>query len=154
MEIVVIGNDRIADIMDQMAHRIDDLKRTGIGQELSDWQVEDMHRQAPFTMRSRAKGTAATKIRPHSLYEMERSAQYQRGMRRVIRRHGKHFWERLGAWEPLTSTRPILRDELSERLVERVTGKVFARLRWGDITPSPKAKLREAAKVAKLLLGI
>ena len=69
-----------------MIGRIDHFKRVGIGQGLSDFQTIDMHRDKPFTMRSRAKGMATTKIRPHSLYEMKQAGKTRR---RAVRRFAK-----------------------------------------------------------------
>jgi hypothetical protein len=121
---------------DKIAH----LKRVDIGAELSAWQVEDMHRQRPFTMRSRAKGIASTKIRPHSLYEMLRSegaalsTKEQRSAMRAVRKHFKYPVKRRRKmvyrehrhW----SERPILRAELLSILMDRVANLVREKLNW------------------------
>jgi hypothetical protein len=123
-----------------MHDRIEHLKRIDIGQELSDWQVHDMHRKRPFTMRFRAAGKARTTIRPHSLYEMLRSegatlpTKVQRRLVRGIRSKLGHplarkFYKTLRAhvhW----STRPILRQQLISLLMERLANLVAEKLNW------------------------
>jgi hypothetical protein len=111
-------------------HEIAHAKRIDIGQELSDWQTEDMHRGRPFTMRSRAKGTATTVIRPHSLYEMLRSegaALPIKDRRRLVRGLRSHLGHPLDRKFSRTfrehrhwSTRPILRAELEDALERRL----------------------------------
>ena len=86
-----------------------------LGQELSAWQVDDMHRHRPFTKRTRRK--AATVIRPHSKYEVERSVQAQA---RARRRHQV----------VARSTRPILRDELLQKLQQRMEALAAEKIHW------------------------
>jgi hypothetical protein len=95
--------------LDDMLHKIGHFKRVDIGQELSAWQTEDMHRHRPFTMRNRRAGIARTIIRPHSRYEM--------GLRRRIARR----MIRKGRYLPRYSNRPILRDVLLEKLQSRLS---------------------------------
>jgi hypothetical protein len=126
----------------RMIGLIDRFKSVDIGQGLSDFQTEDMHRGRPFTMRSRAKGFAVTKIRPHSLIEMEHS---------IGRRA---FWvqrKQKGAPKPgsfrLTSrkmrgatlhrhwsTRPILRPELRAVLWARMVRLRDEQISWSRAT--------------------
>src|SRR5262245_47741914 len=79
-----------------MIEKITHLRRIDIGAELSEWQVEDLHRNRPFTMRNRRMGTATTKIRPHSLYEMLRASgvylptKEQRAAMRAVRKHARY----------------------------------------------------------------
>jgi len=110
----------------EMEEKIDHLKSVDLGNELSDWQTQDLHRHRPFTMRSRRAGRAATVIRPHSLFEVKRSAAYQRRMGRRVARGGRRAMVWFTRWEVLRSMRPILRPEMLERLSEIVSEK----LKW------------------------
>jgi hypothetical protein len=65
---ISINTTSVEKRLQAMRNKIVYLKRVGIGQEMSEWQVEDLHRNRPFTMRSRARGMATTVVRPHSLY--------------------------------------------------------------------------------------
>jgi hypothetical protein len=127
----------VTDRLENMLQRLDHFRTIDIGDVLSDWQVQDMHRRRPFTMRSRARGRATTIIRPHSLRELKRSEAYQRRMGRVVRR------VRLGKaskrsvlvymrWEPHTSTRPILRSSLQQGLIDRYAEAAQEKLSWSD----------------------
>src|SRR5215831_4537153 len=99
--------------VDGMIHRIDHLGRVDIGAELSAWQVDDLHRHRPFTMRNRRAHTATTKIRPHSKYETQHSRRaFGRAVRRILRDKPTMYRH----W----STRPILRKEMYDRLCERL----------------------------------
>lgn len=110
-----------------MISRIDHFKRVDIGTGLSDFQTQDMHRNRPFTMRSRGKGTAVTKVRPHSLFEMQRSGKTQRRMVRWLkskrRRRPPRFYVK-------TSTRPILRSELFDTLGARMRELLQDKIHW------------------------
>jgi hypothetical protein len=132
----------LSNSLGRMIAQIERFKSVDIGQGLSDFQTEDMHRERPFTMRSRAKGIAVTKIRPHSLIEMEHS---------IGRRA---FWvqrKQKGAPKPgsfrLTSrkirgatlhrhwsTRPILRAELRAVLQARMTKLLEDKISWSQTT--------------------
>jgi hypothetical protein len=113
-----------------MIYKIDRFKRVGIGQGLSEFQVDDMHRDRPFTMRSRAKGLATTVIRPHSLYEVKQSAK-TRG--RAVRRFSKSTGvSKAVAREYLKySSRPILRSEMYEVLEARMHRLLREKIVWG-----------------------
>jgi hypothetical protein len=130
------GLKAIEQRLDNMRQKIDHLKRVDVGAELSDWQTEDLHRNRPFTMRSRAKGRAATVIRPHSLYEVQRSARYQHASgvygRQLARRlaKAKRTLRVIKHFEPKTSTRPYLRAELEEQLIDRVGALLHEKLKW------------------------
>src|SRR4051794_2012829 len=119
-----------------MIRRIDHFRRVGIGAELSAWQVEDMHRHRPFTMRSRAQGRAATVVRPHSRYEVLRSRQTPRKGQRVLRAVAKprtRLYRGKGLVYPAyrkTSARAILRDELLAQLATRMRGAMHRLLMW------------------------
>ena len=124
--------------VDHMLQSIDHLKSVDIGHELSEWQVEDLHRNKPFTMRYRRAGRAETVIRPHSLFEMKRSVRYQRTRgRRLARLLGRHtsraFLKAQGlfhSFQPTVSQREILRQEMLERLVVRLGEMAKEHLKW------------------------
>jgi hypothetical protein len=124
-----------------MIGKIDHFKRVDIGMGMSDWQTEELHRHRPFTMRYRAKGWAVTKIRPHSLYEMEHSAQaherlvrYRRARatsayakrtrtrRRRVRTHPRFYTH--------TSTRPILREEMLDLFNAEMANLFGEKIKW------------------------
>ena len=110
----------VSDALGAMIRRIDHFKRVDIGQGLSDFQTDDMHRDRPFTMRSRARGMATTKIRPHSLYEMKQSGKTRR---RVVRRFSRNRPACRRRWRGTIckySSRPILRSEMYEVLETRM----------------------------------
>jgi len=120
--------------VDHMLQSIDHLKSVDIGRELADWQVEDMHRNRPFVMRYRRAGRAVTVVRPHSLYEVERSARYQRKAgRRLIRLMKKPSRKAAAAFrlfQARVSARAILRQEMYEKLVERLGEMAAEKLKW------------------------
>jgi hypothetical protein len=124
--------------VDHMLQSIDHLKSVDIGHELAAWQVEDMHRHRPFVMRYRRAGRAVTIIRPHSLFEMTRSKRYQRtrGRRlaRLLGRRTKRSWLKAQAafhsFQAPTSQRDILRQEMLERLSERLMEMATEKIKW------------------------
>jgi hypothetical protein len=120
--------------VDHMLQSLDHLGRVDIGRELSDWQVEDMHRNKPFTMRYRRAGRAVTVVRPHSLFEVKRSQAYQRrGALKLIRLTKRPSRRAAAAFRLIqarTSARAILRQEMLERLVERLGEMVAEKLKW------------------------
>src|SRR5215831_14052362 len=101
-----------------------------------------MHRHRPFTMRNRGKGTATTKIRPHSLYEMRRSVAYERRYVRALpryeafiasgkkRRRKAKYITAVEVHQEKFSTRPILRDEMMQALEERLSPMLVRKLGW------------------------
>jgi hypothetical protein len=116
-----------------MLAQIDHFKRVDIGAELSDWQTHDMHRHRPFTMRSRAKGKATTKIRPHSLFETKRSALARERILRRARasaRRRKEFFAAPPRSIRRWSSRPILRQELEDVLDNRLRTAFREKLKW------------------------
>jgi hypothetical protein len=112
-----------------MLRKIDHFGRVGIGQELSNWQVDDMHRGRPFTLRNRSRKTAKTSVRPHSRYEVNRSRKAQRRIVRRLRRKGGLLSLPVQPKQPW-STRPILRAELLARLHERMGEALRRELQW------------------------
>jgi len=122
--------------IDRMIADIDHFKRVDLGAGLSEFQTEDLNRHRPFTMRSRGKGTAATKIRPHSLYEMEASVRSRKRIKRYVRdlNMGKRVRpKRAQALQYLhTSTRDILRAEMYSVLWDRMTRIFHEKLTWAS----------------------
>lgn len=126
---ISIDTKPASDRIGAMIGKINHFKRVDVGQGLSAWQTDDLHRHRPFTMRSRARGRAATVIRPHSLYEVERSRK-TRG--RVVRRFAKKVHIKLAlARQYLTySSRPILRAEMYSVLQNRMTRLLAEKITW------------------------
>jgi hypothetical protein len=132
----------LSNALGRMIGMIDRFKSVDIGQGLSDFQTQDMHRGRPFTMRSRAKGIAVTKVRPHSLIEMEHSIgrrvfwtqRKQKGVpkpgsfrltsRKLKGAHAHRHW----------STRPILREELKAVLQARMSKLLEDKISWSRAT--------------------
>jgi hypothetical protein len=143
--------DRLQKRMENMAKHIAHIKRIDIGQELSDWQTHDLHRHRPFTMRSRAKGQASTKIRPHSLFEMQQSVRAQRKVKRIVaaleagkrvRKTRLHYLR----WQQHYSTRPILREQIYNLLPPRMANMLRDHLKWSK-TLNPVSELISQLRV-------
>ena len=124
---------------DDIAAKINHFKRIDVGAVMSEWQVDDMHRNRPFTMRYRAKGMAETKIRPHSLYEMLKSqgvflaTKERRRYAKAVKMHLDRPVKRLRIkyrehrhW----STRDILRKEIQERLYQQEKEALVRKITW------------------------
>jgi hypothetical protein len=114
------------EVMNGMIHKISHFKRVDVGYELSSWQTEEMHRERPFTKRNRGQGSAATLIRPHSRFEVNRSRTAQRRLARRAKRKSFTGSSEYRKW----STRPILRAELWDKLVERMVDAFRTKLTW------------------------
>jgi hypothetical protein len=98
--------------------------------EFSAWQTDDMHRKRPATQVSRwarHQKSATTLIRPHSRYETLRSKRYQQGLARRLKRRKKPSKERARL---RFSTRPILRESLHRRFIERMTMAFVETIKW------------------------
>jgi hypothetical protein len=117
--VTIEGLDALSKRLGAIIGRIRHFKQVDIGQVLSAWQTEEMHRKRPFTMRARRVGRASTIIRPHSLFEMKHS---RRATRRAIRRHKPPP----ARW----STRPILRDQLLSELQSRLEEALQEKIHW------------------------
>jgi hypothetical protein len=126
--------------LDEMAAKIRHFKSVDLGQEMSAWQTEDMHRHRPFTMRFRKEGKVQTTVRQHSLYEMLKSegvileSKVRSRYARAVKKHLKHPVKRLRLryrehrhW----SQRPILRAALEQTLGERMVRLLEEKLSWG-----------------------
>jgi len=124
--------------INKMAQSLEHLRTVDLGRELSEWQVQDVGRNKPFTMRFRKAGRARTVFRPHSWKQVKKSILYQRRGGKLLpvalgRRTRKGFltaMARYHAFQPITSTRPYLRPELVEQLAERLMEMAQDQLRW------------------------
>jgi hypothetical protein len=124
--------------INRMAQSLEHLRTTDLGHELSEWQVQDVGRSKPFTMKYRRAGRAQTVFRPHSLKQIRRSIAYQRRggsllTRALSRRTRKGYLRamaRYHAFQPLTSMLPILRPELIEQLGTRLVEMAREKLHW------------------------
>ena len=124
--------------INKMAQSLEHLRTVDLGRELSEWQVQDVGRNKPFTMRFRKAGRARTVFRPHSWKQVKKSILYQRRGGKLLpvalgRRTRKGFltaMARYHAFQPITSTRPYLRPELVEQLAERLMEMAQEQLRW------------------------
>jgi hypothetical protein len=137
---IEIDTEAVEKRLTEMRDKITHFKRYDLGAEMSDWQVEDMDRHKPFTMRYRREGKAQTVIRPHSLYEMLRSegvslaTPQRRHFARVVRKHlkrpvGRQYFTRLREHRHW-STRPILRAQLEHQLFNRMVELMRQKLTW------------------------
>ena len=101
-----------------------------IGEELTVWQREDMHRRFPNT--TQEQDAASTEIWPHSRREMEgRERPASRRSRPLRRRTARP----VVAGPRARSTRPILRPALFDQLVERSLAhrvRAESRPRWRE----------------------
>jgi hypothetical protein len=133
---ISIDTEALTKRLDIMLGKIDHFKRVDVGAGLSAFQVEDMNRHRPFTMRYRARGLAVTKIRPHSLYEMQHSARATRRVIRYLRINPKtglprkHRRHRPPRFYYHYSNRPILREELYSVLNERMNRLLEEKIKW------------------------
>src|SRR6516225_11007110 len=124
--------------INRMAQSLEHLRTVDLGHELSQWQVQDVGRSKPFTMKYRRAGRAQTVFRPHSWKQVRKSAAYQRRggsllSRALGRRTRKGYLRamaRFHAFQPLASTLPILREELIEQLGTRLVEMAKEQLKW------------------------
>ena len=141
---ISIDTGAVLESVNVMLAKLDHFRRVDLGMGLSEFQTDEMNRNRPFTMRSRAKGIAVTKIRPHSLYEMERSARAQKRYTRARKRYeekylpsGKKRRKRKPKYVVVAetykrwSTRPILRDEMHNRLADLMVYLLKQKITWG-----------------------
>jgi hypothetical protein len=118
------GVEKLASTIDGMIANIEKLGKQELGTELTNWQVEDMHRKYPNT--DAADNTASTEIWPRS-----------RASQRYVPRQGPRQRRRVLITKPrmrqgrIISVRPILRPELYQKLVERFTA-LLEKLTWAS----------------------
>jgi hypothetical protein len=113
-----------SDVTDALAHIQQEIAKLPdtFAEELTSWQREDMHRKWPNTERPDAM-TAETDIWPHSRLEL--AGLYKHSTGRPIGRPPGSGTVRRGhqaqhaAGGRVHSTRPILRPELWDRLMDR-----------------------------------
>jgi hypothetical protein len=82
--------------------------------EMIDWQSQDMRRKRPFLVKENNPASVATKIWPRSRFE-------------ILKRQRSWAKERKGR---RTSTRPILRQILVVKLVERMKRMFRETMTW------------------------
>jgi hypothetical protein len=101
-------------------------------QEFNAWQTQDMHRKKASTKGTkwrRHQKSVFTIIRPHSYYETQRSQLYQAKLVRKLRRRKRP----LNAYIQLrTSTRPILRESVYQKLPPRMNEALRQTINWKD----------------------
>jgi len=127
----------VADRIGKMIGRITYFGGVEMPKELSDWQTSDVHRKKPATKRFRWRGGSTrvqTLFRPHSRYETERSAAYQKRLLRRIRRVGttKRFRPITDFIQLKRSNRPILRESLLDQLRDRMVIAMRETITWGE----------------------
>jgi hypothetical protein len=120
--------------INRMAQSLEHLRTVDLGHELSAWQVEDVGRAKPFTMKFRRAGRAQTVFRPHSWKQVQRSRRYQRSggrkLARLVLHPSRKAAAAFGRFQSITSTLPILREELVQKLGERLVEMAQEKLRW------------------------
>jgi hypothetical protein len=117
---ITVDSSAVEKRLDRMTETLKELGTKGIGDELFNWEAEDLHRKKPWAQLYKRGRRASTTIRPHSLAEMKRSRQtMMRARRRRSHRGLRQHW----------STRPILRAELYTKLVERMHA-LLATVKW------------------------
>src|ERR1700746_3293857 len=92
------------DRLDEMKEKLYQLRTHAIPNEFAAWQTEDVGRRKPFVRRQQRGRRVTTVFRPHSAFEVRKSIEYQRRRARLLRSGAI-----IRQYEPLTSTRPILR---------------------------------------------
>jgi hypothetical protein len=140
---ITVDSKALNDRLKGMIAKLDHFRRVDIGTGLSEFQTDEMHRDRPFTMRSRAKGIAVTKIRPHSLFEMKRSARAQGRFVRARKRYeekwlpsGKKRRKRKPKYVVVAETyrrwsaRPILRPEMMAQLKDLMDYFLHQKITW------------------------
>ena len=120
--------------INRMVQSLEHLRTFDLGGELSAWQTEDVHRNKPFTMRFRKAGRAQTVFRPHAWKQVIRSRRYQRSggrkLARLVLHPSRKAAAAFGRFQSITSTLPILREELVEKLGERLLEMAKEQLKW------------------------
>jgi hypothetical protein len=114
-----------------MVEKIRDLSDVEVPKELTAWQTEDMRRHFPHTDHPTAT-TSETTIYPRShTYEQTHKA------RPFKQRRATSAMPRLvGATGRPASQRPILREALYDKLVERMSGLMTRVLSWRSTSRS------------------
>ena len=75
--------------VDGMLKKLSHFRRVDIGQEMSEWQTEDMNRNSRLPCARAPRVERQPIIRPHSLFEVQQRARpvkkYERAIRRLLR---------------------------------------------------------------------
>jgi hypothetical protein len=129
------GADAFIKTIGTMIGRITYFGGVEMPKEMSDWQTDDVHRRKPATKRSRWRASSTkvqTLFRPHSRFETEKSALYQRRLMRRVRRVGttKRFKQINDYIQLKRSSRPILRDSLARELEDRMATAMSETISW------------------------
>jgi hypothetical protein len=119
--------DEFAKSIDAMAEKVKALHKQ-VPQELVEWQTDDMRRRYPNIQVDETNESveATTEIWPRSRLEQEPG--FQRPKRPYVAK-GPTQYRLRGAGRPPPSTRPILRQPLFAKLVDRMT-KLLEGLTW------------------------
>ena len=122
----------------QMQLNINDFGHIDVCEELVDWQVEDMHRKFPNVDSDQEYVSWYTLIWPRSRTWDQRHRAEQRGRSRAPNARRRHFRIPMSKMprlkgrghDVLGTTRPILRESLFNRLVQRMIDLLGERLTW------------------------
>jgi hypothetical protein len=139
-EIKVDGVDALLKKLDTFGKQVEAL-RESMPQELLDWQREDMRRKFPnIKVDSSGNQTAAsTEIWPHSRLETQEEQARRQGLgpkqrgpaRAVPKQHRVvHAAPKLHRGPVPRSTRPILRQELEQKLHDRMIRLATEAMKW------------------------
>ena len=123
----------VSDALGAMIRRIDHFKRVDIGQGLSDFQTDDMHRGRPFTMRSRAKGNGDDQDQATLALRNEAGRKDAAARRAPVFAKSPVFPRRWRAQYLQYSSRPILRSEMYEVLETRMKTLLDERSSLGQV---------------------
>jgi hypothetical protein len=127
----IANADAIAKTVGKMIGNITYFGGVEMPKEMSDWQVQDMHRKRPGTTRKRWRRgatSAQTIIRPHSRYETARSQAYQKRLLRRLRRTRRRVITNY--IQLRRSTRPILRESLFDQFCTRMQQAMQETIVW------------------------
>jgi hypothetical protein len=126
----VVNADTVATRIGKAIGHITYFAGVEMPREMSQWQTEDMHRKRPATKKSKWRShhkSVSTIIRPHSRYETERSRKFQQGLRRRLKRRKRPSADQARL---RFSTRPILREVLHQRFIERMQQALGETVKW------------------------
>jgi hypothetical protein len=134
---IEIDLDALRGVQRAIGHMISNIEyvgRVGIGQTLADWQIENVGRLKPFVRRYRRAHRAETLFRSHALKQVLRSKRYQRrGQRAIVRLAAKPSLKTahaVGQFQQLSSTLPVLREELIEDLKRELGEMLVEKVTW------------------------